>query len=252
MCNPAQASVQCLHNHLFQFRNDREITNGSDRHVYQHQRSPAKTKLHSLEIFLSPKYVPTSSPAPHPTPAPQLLQTPLGSLSMLQVSDLTATEERSERVLIDYRWPLGRVLCPEPGCGSADVRESRGYKYPNHLPVRFVCQTGGHRFTVRTNYFLDRSPLPFKTWVWALYIVLATLEHETPAPASLVRDLGVAEDTAHYILSRLRDHLQDIGPRPGPPQTTPGNASRKTLRPLHVTSTRRPQRTKPPGEKPPQ
>ena len=149
-------------------------------------------------------------------------------VSDLTTSDLTTAEVLSERAIIEYRWPLGRVLCPYPGCGSADVRERRGYKYANQLPVRFVCQTGGHRFTVRTNYFLARSSLPFLTWLWAVYVVLATPEHEPPTAASLVRDLGVAEETARLILSRLREHLQEIGR--GPPQTTPGNASRKTVR----------------------
>ena len=173
---------------------------------------------------MRPQYISTSTSSPAPAPATQLLPAPLGSLSMLQVSDLTTTEALSERLLIDYRWPSGRVLCPHPGCGSADVQESHGYKFANQLPVKFVCrQTGVHRFTVRTDYFLAGSQLPFQTWVWALYIVLATPEHAPPTPASLVRDLGVAETSAGFMLSRLREHLQDISR--GPPYTTPGNGA---------------------------
>ena len=170
---------------------------------------------------MSPEYVPASSHAPDPALPTQLLRTPLGSLSMIQVGDLTATEALSEWVIIFYRWPSGRPICPRSGCGSKDVRKRRGYKRANQLPVRFVCNTCGREFTVHTGgYFLAKSALPYKTWVWALYIVLSTLEREPPTPASLVRDLGVAEDTASHILSRLRKHLQDIGTGlggPGPP-----------------------------------
>ena len=175
---------------------------------------------------MSPKRIPTAllqppTPATEPlppTPATVLRRTPLRLLSMVQVSDLTTTEARSERVLIEYRWPWGRVLCPHPDCGSADVRECRSYKHSEPTPVQFVCRTCGKRFTVRTAYFLAGSSLPFQTWVWALYIVLATPEQEPPTAASLVRDLGVAEGTAGYLVSRLREHIQGIGRGPGRPR----------------------------------
>ena len=195
-----------------------------DRHVYQHQRSPAKTEPTLTGESLIPTCIPTSCRAPHPPPATQPLQIPLESLSMLEVSDLAASEVNSERSIIDYRWPCGRARCPHLDCSSAKVRERRGYKRRNQLPVQFVCQTCGRPFTVRTNYFLARSRLPFRTWFWALYIVVATSEDEPPTPALLVRELGVSEASATFMLRRIRKHVQtsaDCRGRPRPHQEMP-------------------------------
>ena len=167
-----------------------------------------------------PPYIPTSCRAPHPPPATQPLRIPLESLSMFEVTDLAASEVNSERSIMDYRWPCGRARCPRLGCNSANVRERRGYKRRNQLPVKFVCQTCGRPFTVRTNYFLDRSGLPFGTWVWALYIVVATSEDEPPTPALLVRELGVSEASATFMLRRIRKHIQTSADGLGRPDHT--------------------------------
>ena len=123
---------------------------------------------------------------------------------MFEVHDLATTEPKAERSSITYRWPY-RVRCPTPGCGSENIRERRGYKRTNSTPVRFVCQACGHQFTVRTGYFLARSAIPFQTWFWALYLVMATSELEPVTPASLVRQLGVSEESADYMIQRIRD-----------------------------------------------
>ena len=127
---------------------------------------------------------------------------------MLEVHDLAASEAISERSIIGYRWPFG-ARCPRPGCGSENVRECRSWKRPNESPVRFVCKACGRRFTVRDGYFLARSPLSFQTWLWALYLIASAPELEPVTPASLVRQLGVDENSARTMLRRIEDYIRD-------------------------------------------
>ena len=124
---------------------------------------------------------------------------------MLEVHDLAASNAVAGRSLIAYRWPNG-VWCPH--CGSDSVRECRSHKPPNGRPVYFACADCKHRFTVRDGYFLAESPLSFKTWLWALYLVTASSELDPVTQASLVRQLGVGEKTARDIIQRIRDHTK--------------------------------------------
>ena len=125
---------------------------------------------------------------------------------MAEVFDLVKTETNAERSLIAYRWPDG-PRCPETDCGSQDIRECKGFARANELPVNFVCKACGRRFTVRTGYFLSESSLSFKTWFWALYLVLTGTERDPITPASVVRLLGIAEASAPSIIRRIRDHV---------------------------------------------
>ena len=95
---------------------------------------------------------------------PALTPTLLGSLRQLSILDLiiqTKTEAEAERSWIAYRWPHG-VRCPRPGCSSDWIRERRGYKRPNALPVTFFCRGCGQPFTVRTYYVMKNSSLGFR------------------------------------------------------------------------------------------
>ena len=157
-----------------------------------------------------PTSIPTPHRAPHPPPATRPLRILLGSLPMLEVCDLAITEAEAERSWIAYRWSYG-VRCPTPDCGSETIRKRRGYKRTNEVPVRFFCQACGRGFTVRTNYFLAESALPFQVWFWALYLVMATSELEPVTPASLVRQLGVSEGCAGHMIQRILDNIRDTG-----------------------------------------
>ena len=126
---------------------------------------------------------------------------------MLEVYDLGASRAVAERSIITYRWPHG-PRCP--GCGSDSVRECRSHSRPHELPVRYVCQDCRKKFTVRDGYFLARSPLSFQIWLWALYLMTANPELEPECQASLVRQLGVAEDSARSMIRRIKNHIPDV------------------------------------------
>ena len=134
---------------------------------------------------------------------------------MFEVRDLAATDAKAERSVIAFRWPYG-VRCPEPGCGSTNIRECRGYKRPNELPVQFECRACGKKFTVRDGCFLRRSPKPFTFWLWAIYLVATTSESDPVTPASLTQLLDVTQDCAADIIERIQEHIRDTGGGAGP------------------------------------
>ena len=142
-------------------------------------------------------------------PAHGLSSTLLGHLAQLSMPDLIAqarTEAQAERAWIDFRWPHG-VKCPRPGCGSASTRERRSHTRRKKSSVTFVCRGCDQPFTVRTHYVMEESPLGFRTWLWAAYLVAATIAHGAAMyPALLSRRLGVTHKTADDILQRIDPH----------------------------------------------
>ena len=143
---------------------------------------------------------------PQVTALPPTLLGSLGRLSILDLIIQARTEAEAERSWITHRWPHG-VECPRPGCHSDSIHERRGYKRENALPVKFVCRGCGKPFNVRTHYVMEKSPLDFRTWLWAVYLVSATFAHgDAVYPAFLVRKLGVTHSTARKILQRIDPH----------------------------------------------
>ena len=157
----------------------------------------------------------THAPASHHAPDALLPSTRplpilLGSLSMPEVYDLIKTPAMAEWAMIAFRWPYG-VRCPEPHCGSENVRPRRSLKCPDKPPVYFVCRACRKTFTVRTRYFLRDSPKPLTWWFWAIYLVAATSGSDPVTPASLTRLLDVTKDCAADIIQRIQDHIRDTG-----------------------------------------
>ena len=138
-----------------------------------------------------------------------LSSTLLGNLAQLSMLDLIAqarTETQAERAWIGFRWPHG-VKCPRPGCGSTSARERRSHTRRKKSSVTFVCRGCGQPFTVRTHYVMEESPLGFRTWLWAAYLVAATIAHGAAVyPSLLSRRLGVTHKTAGDILQRIDPH----------------------------------------------
>ena len=197
-----------------------------------------------------PANAPTPNHAPNALPSTGPFPILLGSMSMFEVRDLTTTDARAERSMIAFRWPYG-VRCPEPACGSVNIRERRSYKRPNELPMQFVCRACDKKFTVRDGCFLRHSPKPLTFWFWAIYLVAATPESDPVTPASLTQVLDVTEDCAADIIERIQEHIRDtVGGIRSP--MIPSQISAKTPRPLHVTSTSGPDEPSHTGRRAPQ
>ena len=104
-----------------------------------------------------------------------------------------------EQAAIDWfearLWPNGRC-CGH--CGSVRTRE-----VPNRKPMPYWCTDCRSYFSVKTGTALERSKVPLRKWVFAVYICVTHLK--SVSSMKLHRDLAVTQRTAWFMLHRLRE-----------------------------------------------
>ena len=130
-------------------------------------------------------------------------------VSVLELADIFPDDEAARRWLEAKVWPNGRV-CPH--CGSANTVENGGKSEsrPYH------CRDCKRHFSVRKGTVMEGSPLPFRKWVWAIYLHLTSLKGVSSM--KLHRDLKVTQKTAWFMLQRIREAFKrdDDDPMGGP------------------------------------
>ena len=105
-------------------------------------------------------------------------------------------------------WPDGR-RCPH--CGGAETAEASATK-----KQPYWCSPCRKGFSVRIGTPLERSRIPLRKWVFAIY-----LEMTGPrgvSSAKLHRDLRVTQKTAWFMLRRIREawSFESSSPFAGP------------------------------------
>lgn len=123
-------------------------------------------------------------------------------VSLLQLNEMFPDEASAEAWLIEQRWG-GEVCCPK--CGSVSV-QSR----PTRKPQPFRCRDCGKDFSVKTDTLMHSSPLPCRTWIFALYIFRSN--PKGIASTRLAEMLGVTQKTAWHMLHRIRENYADKKP----------------------------------------
>ena len=116
-------------------------------------------------------------------------------LSFMEFSEKYGSEEACRQKAFEVRWPQGFV-CPE--CGGTKccfVKRKNCYQ----------CNRCKHRITPKVGTLMQDSPLPYKTWLWAIYLV-ATDKRGVSA-MELMRQLHVTYKTAWYLLHRIREAM---------------------------------------------
>lgn len=86
-------------------------------------------------------------------------------------------------------------------CGSDQTVESK------HPKMSHWCSEGRHYFSVRTGTVLERSKVPLRKWVYAIYLHLTSLKGVSSH--KLARDIGVTQTTAWFMLGRIRESFDD-------------------------------------------
>ena len=117
------------------------------------------------------------------------------TISLFQLSEQFPTEKSAEDWFIKQRWPNG-VQCPH--CANEDVR-----LVPNRKPMPYWCKPCRKYFSIRTGTVMNRSPLPMRTWLFAIYIVGTNLKGVSSL--KLHRDLGISQKSAWFLLHRIRE-----------------------------------------------
>ena len=116
-------------------------------------------------------------------------------ITVVQLMDMFPDETAARQWFEQMFWN-GDRCCGH--CGSLSTSE-----VPSEKPMPYWC--GGCRsyFSVRTGTVLERSHVPLRKWVIAIYLELTSLK--SVSSMKLHRDIGVRQATAWFMLHRIRE-----------------------------------------------
>ena len=129
-------------------------------------------------------------------------------LGIIEIMEIFPTEEAAREWFEKMVWPNGRV-CPH--CGSEHTTEASH----GHMP--YWCGACRSYFSVKTGTLMEKSPLPLRKWVLAIYLHMTSLKGVSSM--KLHRDIGVTQKTAWFMLQRIREAFRrddDDDPMGGP------------------------------------
>lgn len=129
-------------------------------------------------------------------------------VTLMQLADMFPDEDSARQWLESRIWPDGRK-CPR--CKGDKTTEA------SHAKMPYWCTDCRQYFSVRTGTVLERSKVPLRKWVYAIYLHLTSLKGVSSM--KLHRDIGVSQKTAWFMLQRIREAFSDDdddGPFGGP------------------------------------
>jgi len=113
--------------------------------------------------------------------------------SLFELLDKLPTEEAAHRYAASVRWKHG-IICPH--CGSS--RKIHSFSDGK----RHKCADCRKQFTVRIGTIFQDSPLPLRKWVAAVWLIASN--RKGIASTQLGREIGVPQNTAWFMLQRVR------------------------------------------------
>ena len=116
-------------------------------------------------------------------------------ITVMQLMEEFPDDESATRWFEAQMWPSGRC-CGH--CGSLDTKD-----VPNANPMPYWCRTCRCYFSVRTGTVMERSKVPLRKWLVAIYLETTSLKGVSSM--KLHRDIGVTQATAWFILHRIRE-----------------------------------------------
>ena len=110
------------------------------------------------------------------------------------------TEGKAVRFFEVARWPEGRFC---PSCGSVDTYAHKSRRYYYH------CRDCRKQFSCKTGSVMQASPLPVRTWLYAMYKV--SVARKGISSFQMSKELGVTKKTAWHMLHRIREACGNHG-----------------------------------------
>ena len=114
-------------------------------------------------------------------------------ISVVGLADMFPDEATAARWFEAHVWPRGRH-CPR--CGSVETIEA-----PGAMP--YWCPACRRHFSVRIGTVMERSKVPLRKWVFAIYLEMTSLKGVSSM--KLHRDIKVTQKTAWFMLHRIRE-----------------------------------------------
>ena len=118
---------------------------------------------------------------------------PVESLTLAELLSAYPDDAAAERMFVSRRWTDG-ITCPS--CGSKNIQEDAP-----HPEMPFRCRGCNYFFSVRTGTVMHRSKIGYRGWLIAMHRVFAT---GGEGCSQLGRDLGVTEQSARFLMRRIR------------------------------------------------
>ena len=116
-------------------------------------------------------------------------------MSIIELMIMFPDEEAAEKWFESVLWSNGRC-CGH--CGSIETSA-----VPNRKPMPYWCTDCRSYFSIKTGTAMQRSKIPLRKWVIAVYICLTSLK--SVSSMKLHRDLRVTQKTAWFMLHRIRE-----------------------------------------------
>ena len=116
-------------------------------------------------------------------------------ISVMELADMFPTEDSAREWFESVVWPKGRY-CPRCGCTHTKVAAKT-----SGLP--YYCHGCHEAFSVKIGTALERSRVPLRKWVFAIYLEMTSLKGVSSM--KLHRDIKVTQKTAWFMLNRIRE-----------------------------------------------
>ena len=121
-------------------------------------------------------------------------------ISILEMAEMIPDEALATKWFEITMW--GDKYRPCPYCGSVDTIEKK-----HHKPMPYRCRDCREHFSIRTGTVLERSHIPLRKWVWAIYLWTTSLKGV--AAMKLHRDLKISYKSAWFMVHRMRECFTD-------------------------------------------
>ena len=116
------------------------------------------------------------------------------TISEQELCALLATEAHAVAFFEAIRWPHGR-LCP--ACQSDQTKPKPS------SPFFYICTTCRKHFSAKFGTVLQDSPLPVRTWLYAMYKVVVA--RKGVSSLQLSKELGLTQKATWHLVHRLKE-----------------------------------------------
>jgi len=117
-------------------------------------------------------------------------------MTLVDLFDKLPDEQSAREWLEDIRRPDGKRRCPF--CAG-----SRTYHVENEQPMPYRCSDCRKYFSVRTDMVRERSKVPLRKWVIAIYLLSSA--RKGMSSIALHKAIGVTQNTAWLMAQRIRE-----------------------------------------------
>ena len=118
--------------------------------------------------------------------------------TLIEAVTYYADEQICRDVMVQVKWPNGKITCPECGCDRCKPMASR--------PKYIRCADCKKQFSYKVGTIFEDSPLSLSVWFVAVWCI-ANAKNGISS-CELARATGVTQKTAWFMLHRIRTAMK--------------------------------------------